>query len=83
MADGEDAEFLPYGRHMVAFQLAFQGLGVDMVMVAVEVHCPVAKLTESYASCGHVTDCVMEDEECIEGGRSEAYLCAGIVPRGE
>lgn len=83
MTDGEDAEFLPYGRHMVAFQLAFQGLGVDMGVIAVEVHGPVAKLTEADASYGHVAYGVMEDEECIEGGRGEAYLCAGIVPRGE
>lgn len=83
MADGEDAEFLPYGSHMVTLQLAFQGLDVDLGVVAVKVHCPVAELTESDASGGHVAYCVMENEECIEGGRSEAYLCAGIVPRGE
>lgn len=83
MADGEDAEFLPYGPHMVALQLAFQCIDVDMGVVTVEVHGPVAELTESDAACGHVAYGVMEDKECIEGGRSEAYLCAGIVPRGE
>lgn len=80
---GDESEFLPYGGHPVFVELLPEQAGVNGRVVCMEVHGPVAELTESDASCRHVADGVVENEEGVECGWGEAYGSAGVVPFGE
>ena len=78
--DGEDAEFLPYRGHAEAFELFPEQGSVDLCMMLMEVHRPVAELTEADAAGGHVTDRMVQDEECVECGWGQMHCNSGIVP---
>lgn len=77
---GDSAEFVPYGCHVEFFKLLLEQGGVDLAVVLVQVHCPVADLAEADAFCGHVPYGMMEDEECVEGRCNKLDDCAVVVP---
>lgn len=77
---GDKAEFLPYSLHPEAFELFLEQGDVDLGMMLMEVHGPVAELAETDASDGHVADRMVQDEECVECGGSQTYCSACIVP---
>lgn len=78
--DGEDAEFLPYGLHPEALELFLEQGSVDLGMVLMEIHRPVAELAESDSAGGHVADRMVQDEEGVECGWSKLYGSSAVVP---
>ena len=78
--DGKDAEFLPYGLHPEAFELFLEQGSVDLCMVLMEIHGPVAELTEADAAGGHVSDRMVQYEECVECGRSKLHGSSAVIP---
>ena len=77
---GDKAEFLPYGLHPEAFELFLEHGDVDLGMMLMEVHRPVAELTETDASDGHVADRMVQDKECVECCGGQLHCNSGIVP---
>ena len=80
---GDKAEFLPYGLHPEAFELFLEHGDVDLGMMLMEVHRPVAELTETDASDGHVADRMVQDKECVECGGSKLYGSSAVIPCAE
>ena len=81
--DGEDAEFLPYRGHAEAFELFLEQGSVDLRMVLMEIHGPVAELAETDAADGHVADSMVQDEECVECGWGKLHGSSAVVPCAE
>lgn len=77
---GDKAEFLPYGLHPEPFELFLEHDDVDLGMMLMEVHGPVAELAETDASDGHVADRMVQDKECVESGGGQVHCNSGIVP---
>ena len=51
-----------------------------MAVVFVQVHGPVADLTEAYSACGQMPYGVVEDEKCVEGRGGKLDACTVVVP---
>ena len=77
---GDKTEFLPNRCHSEAFELCLEQGDVDLGMMLMEVHRPVAELTETDASDGHGADRMVQDKECVECGGGQTYCSACIVP---
>ena len=80
---GDKTEFLPYGLHPEPFELFLEHDDVDLGMMLMEVHGPVAELTEADAAGGHVTDCMVQDEECVECSWSKLHGSSAVIPCAE
>ena len=78
----EDAEFFPDGSQFVLFQLLFEFFNVDVLVVFVKEHRPVANLAEAYAFGEHVSYCMIEDEEGVECRIRKIYACALVFIEG-
>ena len=55
----EDTEFSPDGCQPVLFQLLFEFFNVDVLVVFVKEHRPVANLAEAYALREHMPYCMI------------------------
>lgn len=77
---GDKAEFLPYGLHPEPFELFLEHDDVDLGMMLMEVHRPVAELSEADAPDGHVADRMVQYEECVECGRSKLHGSSAVIP---
>lgn len=80
---GDKTEFLPYGLHPEPFELFLEHDDVDLGMMLMEVHGPVAELTETDASDGHVADRMVQDEECVECCWSKLHGSSAVIPCAE
>ena len=78
----KDTEFSPDGCQPVLFQLLFEFFNVDVLVVFVKEHRPVAYLAEAYAFGEHVSYCVVEDEEGVECRIRKIYACALVFIEG-
>ena len=81
--DGEDAEFLPYRGHAEALELFLEQGSVELRMVLMEIHGPVAELAETDAADGHVADSMVQDEKCVECGWGKLHGSSAVVPCAE
>lgn len=75
----EDAEFFPYRCQSVFFQLLLQLACVDLVVVSMQEHRPVAQLAESYSFREHMPYGVVQDEEGVECLFRQVDSCAEVV----
>lgn len=77
---GQKTEFLPYGCHAEVFEFLSEHDGVNLGMVHMKKHGPVAYLSESYTSCNHVSYGVVQYKECVEGSGCKSDTCVLIIP---